>query len=223
MNNPLILIVEDDFLNRRQIKKQLQEKAYQVLESKNVNEALEIIQKESVELCILDINLGKNEKDGISLGELLTETYQIPFIYLTAFDQESYVEKALKTMPYSYLTKPFKNIDLITSVELALKQSAHQEKYKAKLLVKENDFKINLPIADIYFLESDANYVIIYTEKNNYRYRTTIKEILNQLPLSSFVQVHRAFVVNRHKIEKISSKSIIVAGHTIPIAKGYKI
>ncbi len=223
MNNPLILIVEDDFLNRRQIKKQLQEKAYQVLESKNVNEALEIIQKESVELCILDINLGKNEKDGISLGGLLTETYQIPFIYLTAFDQESYVEKALKTMPYSYLTKPFKNIDLITSVELALKQSAHQEKYKAKLLVKENDFKINLPIADIYFLESDANYVIIYTEKNNYRYRTTIKEILNQLPLSSFVQVHRAFVVNRHKIEKISSKSIIVAGHTIPIAKGYKI
>lgn len=68
MNSKVILIVEDDFLNRRLTKKILQENSYQVLEAKNADEALAILNKELVDLAVLDINLGDGEMDGISLG-----------------------------------------------------------------------------------------------------------------------------------------------------------
>ena len=64
MNLKTILIVEDDFLNRRLTKKVLQENGYQTLEAKNANEALAILNKELVDLAILDINLGDGEMDG---------------------------------------------------------------------------------------------------------------------------------------------------------------
>ena len=70
-----ILLVEDDFLNRRFTKKILSENGYAVSEAKNSKEALEILQKESITLAILDINLGENEQDGISLGLKIKEKY----------------------------------------------------------------------------------------------------------------------------------------------------
>lgn len=48
MNTKTILIVEDDFLNRRLIKKVLQENEYHTLEAKNADEALSILNKEAL-------------------------------------------------------------------------------------------------------------------------------------------------------------------------------
>src|SRR6218665_3988053 len=94
MGTKTILLVEDDFLNRRLSKKNLSEAGYQVLEAKNVKEAFEILSREKVTLAILDINLGENEQDGISIGETLQKTYSIPFLYLTAYDINEIVSKA---------------------------------------------------------------------------------------------------------------------------------
>src|SRR5690606_4183357 len=104
-----ILLVEDNFLNRRLSKKVLTENNYRILEAKNAVEALEILKKESIDLAILDINLGENEKDGITLGGQIKEKFSVPFIYLTAYENPEIIKKAVSTTPYSYLTKPFKN------------------------------------------------------------------------------------------------------------------
>ena len=71
MDSTVIMIVEDDFLNRRLTKKILQENGYAVLEAKNADEAMAILNKELVDLAILDINLGDGEMDGITLGTLI--------------------------------------------------------------------------------------------------------------------------------------------------------
>ena len=103
-----ILVVEDNFLNRRSLKMALIESGYSVLESKNIDEALYLLQNQVVHVAVLDINLGLPEKDGINLGKILQENHKTPFVYLTAYETNDIIKKAIETQPISYLTKPFK-------------------------------------------------------------------------------------------------------------------
>ncbi len=219
MNSKVILVVEDDFLNRRLSKKVLQENGYQVLEAKNADEAMAILNKELVDLAILDINLGDGEIDGISLGQLLQNKQRVPFIYLTAYENAKIISEAVATSPYSYLTKPFKNSDLIASVELAIIKSAKEDRPKPSILVKDGEYKAALPMEDINYIESEGNYLLFYTDKKIYKSRSTISQILDLLPKTKFIQTHRAFVVNKNKIQKYSSKSVIVGNTEIPLSK----
>lgn len=221
MKAKVILLVEDDFLNRRLTKKILLDNNYEVLEAKNANEALHLIKKEIIDLVILDINLGENEKDGIELGEQIKEKFHLPFIYLTAYENSEIITRAVKTKPLSYLTKPYKNIDLIASVELALNQSEMETKFKPFIVVKDDNYSVELALEEINYIESEGNYLIFFTAKKTYKLRSTIKQMIEDLPQSIFIQVHRAYIVNKFKIEKYNSKSLIVNQTEIPVSKNY--
>lgn len=221
MEGKTILLVEDDFLNRRLSRRMLAENGYRVLESKNAREAQEVIKKNVVDLVILDIHLGEDEQDGISLGGWIKEKHGIPFIYLTAYESAEIISRAIATTPYSYLTKPFKNTDLIASVEIAIRQSAKENKYKPSLLVKDGDFHVEISLEEIDFIESEGNYLRFHTGKKVYKSRSTLKQILESLPESTFIQVHRAYVINKDKMEKFNSKNVVVKGISIPVSKSY--
>jgi len=216
-----ILLVEDDFLNRRITKKLLAGNGYRVLESKNALEAFERLRLETIDLAILDIHLGEGERDGISISQQIQEKHKVPFIFLTAYDNQEIINKALFSNPFSYLTKPFKNVDLINSVEIALRKSVDHFKPKPSIVVKDEDYQVELPIEAINHIESDGNYLNVYTDKKTYRCRSTIKNILDSLPETSFVQVHRAFIVNKHKITKYTIKSVVVNNIELPMSSNY--
>lgn len=221
MNTKTILVVEDDFLNRRLTKKILLENGYAVFEAKNANEAIETLKKEVIDLAILDINLGEGEIDGISLGKQIHNKFQIPFIYLTAYDTAKIIGEAVATSPYSYLTKPFKNSDLVASVEIAIIKSSNDKKQKPTVSVKDGEYKVELPTDEINYIESEGNYLLFHTDKKIYKSRSTISQIIESLSTSTFVQVHRAFIVNKNKIEKSNAKSVVVRDVQIPISKNF--
>lgn len=221
MNSKTVLLVEDDFLNRRLSKKVLVENNYRVLEAKNAKEALSLLDKEAIDFIILDINLGEQERDGISLGQEIKDTYSIPFAYLTAYEHMAVMTKAVATAPCSYISKPFKHTDLIAAVELGMRQFAPPPKRKATLVVREGDFYTELVIEEICHIESDKNYLQFYTPDKVFKTRNTIKQIMQQLPPADFVQTHRAFIVNINRIERFSLKSLVVNGYEIPISRNY--
>jgi anti-sigma regulatory factor (Ser/Thr protein kinase) len=70
MNRKTILLVEDDFLNRRFTKKTLAENGYTIFECKNAIEAFGILNKQTPDLIILDINLGEKEKMALPLPKI---------------------------------------------------------------------------------------------------------------------------------------------------------
>lgn len=222
MENKTILLVEDDFLNRRLSRKILSENGFSVIEAKNAKETLEILKKEKIDLLILDINLGEEEDDGIKIGQQLKEKYHIPFIYLTAYENPEIIDKALITKPYSYLTKPFKNVDLITAVEIALRQSAGLVKHKPTIFVKFGDYNVDLPIDTIDYIESEGNYLLFHTAEKVYKLRSTLKKIMEELPDSQFLQTHRAYIVNKDKIEKYNSKFLVINGKELPVTMNIK-
>ena len=216
-----ILIVEDDFLNRRLSKKVLLENGYEVFEAKNAQEALRILQKELITFVILDINLGEDEQDGISLGQQIKDKFSIPFIYLTAYENPEIIGRAISTSPYSYLTKPFKNSDLIASVEISIRQSSNLQKRKPFVYVKDGDYNIELATEKINYIESEGNYLLFYTDEKIYKTRSTIKNILSELSESDFIQTHRAYIVNKNKIEKFTNKNLNIKNFNIPISENY--
>jgi DNA-binding LytR/AlgR family response regulator len=220
MEQKTILLVEDDFLNRRLSKKVLSENNYRVLEAKNAKEALEILKKETVNCAILDINLGENEQDGISLGEQITEKFSVPFIYLTAYENPDIIGKAIATSPYSYLTKPFKNSDLIASVEIAIRKFQSTEP-PPEILVKDGNYHVKLRSDKINYIESDGNYLLFHTDEKIYKSRSTIKKIMEELSSSVFLHTHRAYIVNKNKIDKFNAKSVIVSGNELPVSKNF--
>lgn len=219
MAKKTVLLVEDDFLNRRLPKKVLKLNGYIVLEAKNSKEAMEILKREIIDLAILDINLGENDQEGIILGQYLKEKYEVPFIYLTAYENAEVIGKAVSTLPYSYLTKPFKDSDLIASVEIAIRQS--DSRHIPKISVKDQDYTVSLPISEINYIVSEGNYLLFQTDHKTYKLRSTIKQLLETLPDRIFVQVHRAYVVNSTKIEKYKVSTIVVRDLEIPVSKNY--
>lgn len=219
MAKKTVLLVEDDFLNRRLPKKVLKLNGYIVLEAKNSKEAMEILKREIIDLAILDINLGENDQEGIILGQYLKEKYEVPFIYLTAYENAEVIGKAVSTLPYSYLTKPFKDSDLIASVEIAIRQS--DSRHIPKISVKDQDYTVSLPISEINYIVSKGNYLLFQTDHKTYKLRSTIKQLLETLPDRIFVQVHRAYVVNSTKIEKYKVSTIVVRDLEIPVSKNY--
>jgi DNA-binding LytR/AlgR family response regulator len=216
-----ILIVEDDFLNRRLMKKVLLESGYKIYEAKNRPEALEVLKSEKIDFAILDINLGNAQDDGILLGSDLSQKFDLPFIYLSGYDNNEVLDKAVATAPYTYLTKPFRKTDLIAAIELGIKKHSVSPRKKPCLLLRDDDFSVEVPIEDICFVEADKNYLKYHTDRKIYKSRSTIKQLLAVLPLNTFVQTHRAFVVNRNKINKFNIRTIVVNDVEIPISRTY--
>ncbi|WP_304234470.1 response regulator [Jiulongibacter sediminis] len=120
MSEKTILLVEDDYLNRRLTRRVLDELGYQVVEAKNAKNALETLANNKIDLVILDINLGEGEMDGIDLSRQIQDRFHIPFIYLSAYENKHFLSRANAISPSTYLTKPFKNSDLIAALETAL-------------------------------------------------------------------------------------------------------
>ena len=219
MSTKNVLIVEDDFLNRRLTKKVLLENGFEVTEAKNIREALDVLELKQTQLVILDINLGKNEQSGIDIAREINQKYKLPFIYLTAYDNTDMAADAISTLPHTYLTKPFKNLDLITAVELSIRKSSQHQ--IPTIRVKIDEYYTDIALRDITYIESDGNYLMIWTGEKSYKIRSTIKQILETLPAQEFIQVHRAFVINKQKIERFSAKNVIVGGQIIPLTKNY--
>ncbi|HRO43424.1 MAG TPA: response regulator transcription factor [Flavipsychrobacter sp.] len=220
MKTQTILLIEDDFLNRRRIKKVL-EKQYNIIEAGNAAQAYEALNNNQIHLAIVDINLGQNaQEEGIRIGNSIKNEYLIPFIYLTAYDMPEITSKAIDTAPKSYITKPFKEVDLLMSISIALHHNATTTLQKT-LTVKEDQYYTEIPIENIDYLESEGNYVLLYTDEKVYRYRSTIKEIYTMLPQNIFIQVHRAFIVNKTKVEKYNQKEIVICKKIIPVSIKY--
>lgn len=220
MKGRTILLVEDDFLNRRVTKKTLTDYGFSAHEAKNAKEALHILETEHIDLIILDINLGEKQQNGIQLSHIIKEKYGIPFIFLTAYENPEIINNALTSAPQSYLTKPFKNTDLTTTIELALRKAAQQAD-NAKLTVRINDFNKEIPLNDIFYIASEGNYQYIYTYNQEYKIRTTILQLHEMLPKDRFIQIHRAFIVNKDKIEKYNNKQVFIKDTVLPVSRNF--
>jgi len=113
-----ILIVEDQFIEAHDLQLILEKANYEVTGiARSVEQALERIEIEKPDLVFLDIML-KGKRDGIELAHILKEKH-IGFIFISANSSKSILDEAKTTQPYGFIVKPFRDQDVLTTLEIA--------------------------------------------------------------------------------------------------------
>lgn len=241
MSKPNILVVEDESIVSKDIQHSLKKLGYNVVGAAATGEkALELVRIERPDIVLMDIML-KGEMNGIETAEIIRNELAIPVIFLTAYADESTLAKAKVTEPYGYIIKPFKEIDLHTSIEMAIyKHAKEQEIIRERdllfsiienkevsadfIFVKSNSRLVKLKTEDIYYIEALKDYVVIHTADTRYTIHSTMKDIESKMGTTDFVRVHRSFIVRLDKIASIEFPNLTLENDkkVIPIGGSYR-
>lgn len=130
-----IMIVEDELIVAGDIRLTLERAGYKISGvARSVHRALEIIETERPDLVLLDIYL-KGDQTGIDLAVELNKA-NIPFVYLSANCNRQVLEAAKVTQPYGFIVKPFREKDLLVTLDIARYRYEHHRQLKVQ---PEND------------------------------------------------------------------------------------
>jgi DNA-binding NarL/FixJ family response regulator len=129
-----VLIIEDDPIIADYLSQLLSTEGFNVLGIAHTGErALDKISSLHPDLCICDIHLGTG-MSGIDVAEVLSSKYQIPYIFLTSFDDDKTIEEAERHSPYGYIVKPFQDRTLLATIKIAW--SNYKKRQSAEVLSK---------------------------------------------------------------------------------------
>ena len=206
---PRILIVDDEAPARARLRDLLDECRASfplavVDEAKNGREALEVLNREKVDIVLLDIRMP--EMDGMEAARHIAGMPEPPaIVFTTAFD--AYAIKAFELNAIDYLLKPIRLERLLTALrkahaaprvsQAALQAAANQP--RRHLSVHERG-KIHLvPIADVLYLRAELKYVTVRTLEREYLVEESLTSLESEFePL--FVRIHRNCLVARAAI-----------------------
>jgi len=119
-----ILIVEDEYIEAHNLELILKNAGYEISGmARSVDEAWSSIEKDMPDLVCVDIFL-RGHETGIDLAAKLHEK-RIAFIYISANSGRSILDEAKKTQPYGFIVKPFREEDVITTLEIAFYRNAN--------------------------------------------------------------------------------------------------
>ncbi|WP_432631147.1 response regulator [Brotaphodocola sp.] len=124
-----LLIADDEMIERKVLLKTLRgnlEGQCELFEAKNGREALEVYEKEKIQIAILDIEMpGIN---GIQVAEKIRESdKECCIIFLTAYDEFAYAKKAIAVRVLDYILKPWDEKELMLVLEEAMRLAGKRE------------------------------------------------------------------------------------------------
>jgi len=115
-----ILVVEDERIVARSLRKQLAALGYAVIASASSGEeAIKNADSFRPDLVLMDINLD-GPMDGVEAAAIIRSEFQLPVVYLTAYSNEEILERAKMTEPFGYILKPYQERELHVVIETAL-------------------------------------------------------------------------------------------------------
>jgi DNA-binding LytR/AlgR family response regulator len=210
-----LLIVEDDVLIAEYLKDVLKGNGYnQINMAHDYDEAIEAISMYNPDIIFMDINLSSSHT-GVDVVKHFNNGDSV--IFLTGQSDFTSMDKALTTRPVSYLTKPFKEMDVLAALNLAL-----NKKSTGSFSFKDGSSVIQLKYDNILYFHADGNYVDIYTANAKHTMRQALSKVIATVPAHlGFVQTHRSYFVNTAKITKRSSTAVLIEDIKIPLSRTF--
>lgn len=179
--------------------------------------AMAFLREKPVDLVFLDINMP--DLSGLDLARLLLPK---PLLIFTTAHSE-YALASYEVEAVDYLLKPFDFARLLAAVNKV------SDRLKSGSLVSTDFFFVNagahkqrLVYQDLYYIESEGNYLNYVGKHGKTLVRSSIKEALELLPAQLFVQIHRSFLVSMAWIEKIEDHHVFIAQRKIAIGPTYR-
>lgn len=187
--------------------------------------AMDFLKQEHVDLIFLDIHLPK-----ISGIEFLKVVKNKPNVILTT----AFSDYALESYEYNvvdYLLKPFSferfvqavsKVPLTKNVEKG-QNTSKEEQYSELIFIKSGYEHIKIEVANIQYIQSDADYTEIYTTERKYLSQEPLRYWEEYLDSRKFVRIHKSYILNVSKIQKIIGNQVhFGSGIRLPIGRAYK-
>jgi len=238
MDNVNVFIIEDTPAESDRLIKVLEANNYNVSGvTRNFKEALTKFYQVKVDIVIIDIFLN-GVADGISFAETISIIPEAskPFVFLTSSTDRQIFQRAKLTQPFSYLMKPFNELEVLYAIEMAVEKFYDQTDVflddeedtiisDEHLFIKKGKSLKKIRISDIIYIEVEEKYCNIITEKEKFVILISLTKILTLLNNVIFYRTHRNFIVNIEKIIEIipADNLILLQGnHKATLSEKYK-
>lgn len=182
--------------------------------------ALQYMRTNPVDLLISDIVM--EGFDGISLVKSI---HPRPAVILVT----GYAERAMDAFGIQAddcIPKPIDYARLAEAINRVIcKASQLKTPVSDFMFVKDvkEGFDAKIVFVEVSLMKSDKNYVCFHlSDKRKIRARTTLRELLSILPRNIFIQAHRSYVVNIHKVMKFSRamRQFYLLDYDMPLSIG---
>jgi DNA-binding LytR/AlgR family response regulator len=186
--------------------------------------AMEMLQKEKIDLVFLDIHLPKLK--GFDFIKALKKP---PQIIITSAYQE-YALQGYELNVVDYLLKPIEFNRFLMAVNKLKEQVVIDAPSiihttlpeRASLFFNVGKKRVKIYIDEILFMESLKEYIRITTKDKSILTKFQLGQIEEMLAKNGFLRVHRSFLVAKNKIDAFSATDVEIGGRQIPIGRSYK-
>ncbi len=221
------IIVDDESVAHDIIKKycsllpnmQLMQHCYDAIE------AIEYLNNNEVDLIFLDLNMPKLQ--GFEFLKTLSHSPKV--IVTTAYKEHALEGYELNIV--DYLLKPFSFERFLKAVNkshtdnpkiISNPQNKVADAKQERFFLRSDNKYTQIVLDDILFIESSGNYIKIVLKEEIITMRGKLSSMMELMPIDSFVQVHRSFMVAQKHIKRIEGNQIFLDNYTVPVGKLFK-
>lgn len=238
MDNINVLIIEDTPEQSDALIKVLRDNNYNIVGvARNYTDALTLFYKSTVDIIVIDVFLD-GKPDGITFAETINivPNASKPFVFLTSSQDRQIFERAKLTKPFSFLMKPFNELEIIYALEMAVEKFYEQTNVFLSedqdtvisndyMFIKKKNTLKKVSLKDIIYIEVEDRYCNIITEKEKFVILISLTKISELLDKNKFIRTHRNYIVNSDTIEEIilADNLVILKGNRkINLSDNYK-
>src|SRR6476659_5559286 len=194
---------------------------------KNAIEAIEVLQKEKIDLIFLDIQMPK--LSGLQLIQTLQQPPMV--ILITAYEQyalEGYnlniVDYLLKPVSFERFLKACNKAKELFDLRNDKSSPNTKEDQPDHIFVHVEYTLVKILFADILFIEGLKDYIKIHLASSPKPVLTkmSLKSMEEKLPANKFIRIHKSYIVSADKITVIKRDLINIGNHEIPVSDFYK-
>ena len=235
-----IIVVEDDSMQRELLKTMIHStyESIKVYEADSESAALEIIEKNDINMFLIDISLKESSGLDLAIKIRLIPKYEFSqLIFLTT--HLDYMLQAFKQIHcYDYILKPYNKDDVQAILNKLIdndiynlnnkKDNLDKAEDKELVIKVRNGIFVRVKINEILFIEVNRRDCEVNTVSGIYTYSNiSLKKILELISCEYIVQSHKGFAVNKNYIFKIEKQDIRLStvyfnGYSKTALLGYK-
>lgn len=214
MNTIKCLVIDDEELARTLLKSYIERVDFLELVGsfESPIDAMKILKDAAIDIIFLDIQMP--DLKGTEFAKMIDSSTKI--VFTTAYSE--YALEGFELNALDYLLKPIAFERFLQAVNKFNKEKAA---FDDSITVKSGYDLHKLNYDDIHYVESDSEYVYFHTSGKKIMSHQTLKSLEQKLPASTFMRVHRSYIVNMQKVSALKGRDLLIIDAKIPVSDTY--
>lgn len=168
------------------------------------------------DILLLDIDMP--EMTGLQVARKLSRLKKKPLlIFVTSHDELVY--DSFQYHPFAFIRKSRFDTEIEKTLQDCIREIGDKEQH---FCFRSEGSDVCLLLSEILYFEAEGNYLRVVTEKEMYRFRSTLTAIENTLQEGGFIRIHKGFFVNQTAVKLVNSEEVTLQNDSkLPIGKSY--